>query len=227
MDQVYRILDKITVSNSFLQLSGMNLTTLDGIENHPNFNLVTRVNCTNNNLTALPLWPNVTYVYCSYNQLRLLPLWPNVTEVYTTYNNITTLPLWKNVIIVNCSFNPIISLPLWPNVINVECAFNKLITLPLWPKLKVIYCHHNNLAAIPLWPNIIHVGCSDFIDLDTLKGLSKIKNVLMKHILNKHLAKIAVRIHERKWRNVNAEIVCRPITGQCWKQFINHIETMI
>jgi len=49
------------------------------------------------------------------------------------------------------------------------------------------------------------------------------KRILFWHLVNinkeDHKRKMSMKIHELKWRNVNAEIICRPNTGQEWHNY--------
>ena len=143
-----------------LNIDGINLTSLDWMLNHPNFNKIETIRCPNNKLIKLPLWPNVKFVFCQNNNIEKLPLWPNVCLI--------------------------------------TCDISKLKYIPYWPKIETI-----NYVVIE-------------------EGY-KIRGLLFWHLvkINKENRKIkmSIRIHELKWRNINAEIVCRPNTGIEWHNY--------
>jgi hypothetical protein len=58
-------------------------------------------------------------------------------------------------------------------------------------------------------------------DIDT-----KIREKHNKIILLLHLRRFIIKLHSKKWMNVNAEIVCRPNTGIEWFKFKDLIDAL-
>jgi len=129
----------------------------NGKIDHINIEQYTIIDCSNcENLTSLPLWPNITKVNCSNcENLTTLPLWPNITKVNcSNCKNLTTLPLWANIIEVNCSNceNLTMPPPPWPNVLKVSydgCYnwYNYYEFIHLWPKIKEIKCDEAHISS--------------------------------------------------------------------------------
>ena len=234
-------MNKLENGESIINLSNMELTSLEWLVNYPNLDRIATlyceenklikipllsnikcIDCSYNELEELPLWLNVTVVYCHNNQIKELPLWPNITEVYCCENNIKELPLWPNVTIVYCYYNQIKELPLWPNVTVVNCHNNRIVNLPLWPNVTEVYCDIAKMKHIPYWPFISRINKID------LNLKYKIKRELFWHLvkINRENRKIkmSMKIHELKWRSVNAEIICRPDTGVEWFKFKEKLE---
>ena len=72
---------------------------------------VTELDCSYNNLTALPDLPKVKKLYCDNNQLTSLPELPNVTELDCDNNNLTSLPELPQVTELFCNENQLSHLP--------------------------------------------------------------------------------------------------------------------
>ena len=120
------------------------------------------------------------------------------------------------------------ALPLWPNTREIHCENNWLIKLPSlegpvpgWPIIKFISCDIDKLRCVPY-----HIG-NVYIN-----GIYPNRKYHNRRLLFWHLVKInkenrkikmSTRIHELKWRNVNAEIICRPNTGIEWHKYNNLI----
>ena len=106
----------------------------------------------------LPLPPQlmVTKLYCSDNQITALPELPDsLTLLNCRYNDLTTLPelptslpeLW-------CDHNQLVALPeLPPSLAKLYCSSNQLTTLPELPdSLTELDFNINQLAALPTLP---------------------------------------------------------------------------
>ncbi len=191
----------------FEQQTGFQLD-LNVCQYHPNFKKVKIVRCENAQLTSLPLWPNLTHIKCNHNNLTTLPLWPKVKEVY--------------------------------------CSHNNLISLPLWPKVSVVFCNDNQLTSIPFWKKLVLDEENICIIRNPLpyahkeeeekeEELNDEEKYFMLSMLNSHLLeksfvlkvrKFMRNKHEKKWRQVNAEITCRPETGEAWKAFEQTLNEM-
>jgi Leucine-rich repeat (LRR) protein len=83
-----------------------------------NYNNISFLDCSNNQLTKLPKLPDkLIYLFCEYNQLTSLPELPNSLQY-----------LW-------CSNNQLISLPKLPDSLKtISCEYNQLIEFPNLPK---------------------------------------------------------------------------------------------
>ena len=122
-----------------------------------NCNLVSKINCSNNQLTALPdnmNFPNLREFECSHNQLTSLPEnmnFPNLQQFNCSFNELTLLPDNMN----------------FPNLQEFYCYNNQLTALPdnmNFPNLQYFYCSHNELTALPdnmNLPNLQPFNCSE------------------------------------------------------------------
>ena len=144
-----------------------------------NFNLVSNIDCSNNELTSLPdmNFPNLQTFNCDYNKLTLLPDNMNcsisgIVEFSCSNNQLTSLP--DNMNLPNlqkfvCSRNKLTSLPNnmnFPNLTKFYCCDNQLTSLPdnmNFPNLTKFYCHDNQLTSLPdnmNFPNLQKFVCS-------------------------------------------------------------------
>ena len=161
MQEAKRRLDRMV--DGVLDISGLNLISLDWMLEHPKFNEILFVNCSHNQLTSLPKWPLIKEVHCSNNRLEILPCWSMVKEVF-------------------CDNNQLTSLPEWPMIKVVYCDNNQLTSLPKWSLVNVVSCDNNQLTWLPLWPSLITVGCNDnllpYTEHEYLIRLPKLKELL-------------------------------------------------
>ena len=140
------------------------------------FNLVFKIDCSNNELTSLPNmnFPNLQELNCSNNKLTSLPddmNLPNLQEFYCSYNKLTLLPdnmNFPNLQIFSCNNNKLKSLPdtiNLPNLKEFDCYMNQLILLPEnmnLPNLQKFKCHSNSLTSLPdnmNFPNLQEFNC--------------------------------------------------------------------
>ena len=141
-------------------------------EQIPNFNLVVKIDCSNNQLTSLPTmnFPNLQEFNCSINQLTSLPTmnFPNLQEFNCSYNPLTSLPVmnFPNLQKFNCINNQLTSLPImnFPNLQEFSCSYNQLTSLPTMnlPNLQEFNCFANQLTSLPTmnFPNLQKFSCS-------------------------------------------------------------------
>ena len=148
-------------------------------------NMITKLDCSWNKLTSLPIFPKITYLKCSYNQLTSLPLLLNITELWCDNNQLTSLPLFPKLTELFCSWNrltflpprlskltllccdgnALVSLPLrLLELTYLQCQYNKLTSLPSpsdLPKLTKVSCYNNALVSLPLrLPKLTYLDCS-------------------------------------------------------------------
>ena len=105
---------KITYTNQ-------DINEYDSFDKIPNFNLVIKINCSNNWLKSLPDYmnfPNLQTFNCYNNQLKLIPDYMN----------------FPNLQIFNCQNNKLTSLPDYMN----------------FPNLQIFNCHNNQLTSLPI-----------------------------------------------------------------------------
>ncbi len=145
----------------------------------PAFPKLTVLWCENNQLTSLPLLHNLTKLDCSNNQLTSLPSFPKLTELGCYRNQLTSFPILLNLTTLDCSNNQLTSLPSpsdLPKLTKLWCSHNQLTSLPLFPKLTKLWCYRNQLTSIPLFSNLIQLFCSDN-QLTSLHLLLKLINL--------------------------------------------------
>ncbi len=123
-------------------------------------NLIIKLSCKHNQLTSLPLFPNLTKLRCFDNRLTSLPLFPNLTHLLCHSNQLTSLPLYPKLIKLGCHNNKLTSLPLLPNLTKLWCFNNQLTSLPLLPNLTGLSCEANQLISLPFFPNLNGLFCN-------------------------------------------------------------------
>ncbi len=154
-----------------LTVSILNISDLTGIEG---FSALVSLNCTNNNLTALPdkLPPTLKYINVSYNKITQFKSLPDgLTRFYCSNNLLTFLPeLPSTLQILDCSYNKITALPSLKNLTTLFCTNNLLTALPPLPNsLDGLICSYNQLKTLPLLPKpLIRVTCQYNLDLKCL-----------------------------------------------------------
>ena len=119
---------------------------------------LTALYCWSNQLTALPELPDsLTLLTCSSNQLTALPeLTASLTELYCSENQLTALTeLTASLTKLDCRGNQLTALPELPdNLNNLYCSDNQLTTLPELPaSLTVLECYNNQLTNLPVLPD--------------------------------------------------------------------------
>ena len=122
-----------------LNLSGLGLTSLEGLEAFPNLQIL---DCSRNSLTQLDVShnPALVQLHCANNQLTALDLAANL--------NLESL---------NCNFNKIGQLDLTGHnkLIALYCEMNQMSSLTLsgCTELKTLYCRNNELTKLDLADN--------------------------------------------------------------------------
>ena len=117
-----------------LNLDGLGLNNIDGIEHFTNLE---SLSCKNNNLTSIPDLPN---------QLEILNL---------RFNNISHInPLPQSVLDVDLRNNSLVHVPEFPNQVEIlKLCFNNFSNIPNLPdSLRVLYFAYNNLVGLPTLP---------------------------------------------------------------------------
>lgn len=138
-----------------LDLSGMNLTSLEGLEAFPNLQ---SLDCSRNALTALDLSQNpaLTTLNCSYNQLTHLDLSrnPEISHLNCSFNRMTELDLTgrAKLVALNCEMNQLTKLTLagCSGLVSLYCRNNLLDKLDLSDNLALefIETFSNRLTSI-------------------------------------------------------------------------------
>ena len=170
-----------------LDIEGKNLTDISGIEYFTN---LTSLDCSNNQLTALPVekLTNLTNLYCSHNQLTALPVekLTNLTNLYCSYNQLTALPVENLTQLTNlrCNNNQLTALPVekLTKLTELSCSYNQLTELPVGnlTELTVLNCDNNQLTALPV-ENLtlleqLNCGTNLLAELD-IENLTQLKNL--------------------------------------------------
>ena len=156
-----------------LILSGLNISSISGVEAFTN---LTTLNCYNNQLNTLPALPsNLLFLEVSNNQLSSLPALPaSIDFLSCSYNQLTTLPtLPSGLIILMCEVNQLTSLPaLPPSLVILMCRYNQLTTIPGLPNnLQSFGCSNNPLTGLPTLPSTIGTLYIDSLGLTSLPSL--------------------------------------------------------
>ena len=175
------------------------------------FNLVSKINCSNNELTSLPdnmNFPNLQTFECNYNQLTSLAdnmNFPNLQELFCSNNKLTSLPdnmNFPNLQLLFCSNNELTSLPNnmnFPNLPQLWCDNNKLTSLPdnmNFPNLQLLGCYNNQLTSLPdnmNFPNLKKLICTNN-QLTSLPDNMNFPNLQMLSCSNNKLTSLPVCI---------------------------------
>jgi hypothetical protein len=125
------------------------------------YDFISEINCSNNNLTFLPKLPvYLVTLYCSNNNLSLLPKLPPFLECLECSNNkLTSLPaLPKTLMRLYTADNTLSELPVIPLKLRIlHCSNNKLSKLPHIPgKVSTLNCINNNITDLPDMPENIY-----------------------------------------------------------------------
>jgi Leucine-rich repeat (LRR) protein len=129
--------------------------------------MVSELNCSDNQITALPELPaSLTALYCWSNQLTALPELPDSLTLLTcSSNQLTALPeLTASLTELYCSENQLTALTeLTASLTKLDCRGNQLTALPeLTASLTKLDCRGNQLTALPELPdNLNNLYCSD------------------------------------------------------------------
>ena len=153
-----------------LDIEGKNLTDISGIEYFTN---LTSLDCSDNQLTALPVenLSELTNLRCNDNQLTALPVekLTKLTELACSYNQLTALPVGKlnNLNVLNCHDNRLTELDMenLTQLTELNCGMNLLTELDIekLTQLKNLYCYNNQLTSLPVGKlnNLNVLNCHD------------------------------------------------------------------
>lgn len=150
-----------------LNISGLNISSIDGISAFENLQVL---ECQNNVLVNLPNnIPDTLFVLnCSNNQLTVLPSLPgNLGVLFCNSNQLTAMPtLPINCYNVECAHNQLTQLPVIPaSLVFIDCSYNQLTSASLTGlpvSLAVLACSNNpiNVLPDPLPLNLSFLNCN-------------------------------------------------------------------
>jgi Secretion system C-terminal sorting domain len=166
----------LVTSSTTLLCSHASIANLSGIEY---FTSLTTLNCSNNNLTALPTLPDsLTTLYCSSNHLTSLPSLPlGLIYLYCDLNSISALPALPSMMQeLYCSDNPISTLPPLPtSLLRLDlynCSVDSILNLP--PNLNDFSCGGPSLVyiqdALPWFLTTFSCSYANITQAPTLPG---------------------------------------------------------
>ena len=159
-----------------LNLSGLGLTSLDGLSAFPNLQ---SLDCSKNNLTELDLSgnPALTQLSCAYNQLSQLDVSQNTQLKY-----------------FSCSYNRLTQLDLTGHgqLISLNCEMNQLTSLKLagCTKLLSLYCRNNLLPELDLTDNSSLEFIETFSNRLTSIDVRHLKKLRFLHIDHNQLTEL-------------------------------------
>lgn len=246
MEIAIKCIEKFDVnSDQYLDLSNLHLTELP---DHPKLQLVKKLNCGFNDLTSLPsLASSLQELCCYHNQLTSLscvrgtqPALPRSLKLLNCSDNLLISLSWTEDSVLKtpmlpsslqtlyCYHNQLTSLPMLPSSLRgLNCDQNQLISLPMIPLLlEWLSCDQNQLISLPILPSSLQIlYCNqNHLPYNNLIEYRKWRKV-MKPILLRRLQlwwrKMNIKFKVRKKMYINAEIYCRPQTGQNWQEYLN------
>ncbi|TGD59851.1 DUF7619 domain-containing protein, partial [Flavobacterium humi] len=148
----------------------VNISNLSGIEYFTNLQ---SLNCSENDLTSLPVSPliNLKYLSCGENHLTSLSLSSLVNLQYLDCrsNNFTSVNPNQNPTLkyLDCSFNPLTSLNVTQNLAleTLECTNNQLVSLDVIQNsaLLKLNCTGNQLTNLNVTqnPSLVYLYCAN------------------------------------------------------------------
>ena len=158
-----------------LNLDGLGLNNIDGIEHFTNLE---SLSCKNNNLTSIPNLPNQleTLNLRSNNISYINPLPESLLYVDLRNNSLFTVPEFPDRIeTLKLCFNNFSNIPNLPDSLRVlYFAYNNLVGLPTLPPLtEQVLCYNNQIEYFELIGNeppslIIHIASLCFINFTTV-----------------------------------------------------------
>jgi hypothetical protein len=161
-------------SATSLDVSGKNITSLDGVQYFTN---LTRLWCYQNELTSLPPLPaTLTDLTCSQNRLTSLPALPaGLTDLISSYNDISVLPpLPSGLVYMDVGFGGLTALPALPATLKyADFGYTIIHDFPVLPAgLTTLYCGANTFNSFPtsLPPGLINLQCHS-LNLTSLPAL--------------------------------------------------------
>ena len=142
-----------------LNLDGLGLNNIDGIEHFTNLE---SLSCKNNNLTSIPNLPNQlkTLNLRSNNISNIYPLPESLLDVDLRNNSLLNVPEFPNQIeTLKLCFNNFSNIPNLPDSLRVlYFAYNNLVGLPTLPPLtEQVLCYNNQIEFIELIPESIEI----------------------------------------------------------------------
>jgi len=142
-----------------LNLDGLGLNNIDGIEYFTNLE---SLSCKNNNLTSIPdLPPQLKTLNLRSNNIsNINPLPQSVLDLDLRNNSLVNVPEFPNQIeTLKLCFNNFSNIPNLPDSLRVLFfAYNNLVSLPtLPPKTEQVLCYNNQIEYIELIPETIEI----------------------------------------------------------------------
>ncbi|MDF3029164.1 MAG: hypothetical protein K0S23_3471 [Fluviicola sp.] len=156
-----------------LEISGLNISSIDGVEAFVN---LINLNCYNNQISVLPALPStLEFLDCSSNQLSSLPALPGSLYILLCKNNLLTTfaALPPSLVIFGFDGNQVTTLPALPSSLNIlSCSYNLLTELTGLPtNLQQLICSNNQLINLPVLPPTLFLLFCDSIGVSTLPAL--------------------------------------------------------
>ena len=136
--------------------------------------------CRWNQLTSIPVLPNLTVLHCDSNLLTSIPVLPNLTDLHCDSNLLTSIPVLPNLTKLHCGWNQLTSIPVLPNLTVLYCYSSKLTSIPILPNLTYLNCGGNQLKSIPVLPNLTELYCME----NQLKSIPVMQNLTVLHCEN-------------------------------------------
>jgi hypothetical protein len=170
-----------------MNLSGMNISDINGIQYFTN---LTSLYCHNNNISSLAaLPPNLESFICSNNNLSALPELPSsLLYLSCGENELTNLPnLPPNLIELMCYDNALTAMPAMPNSLSFVVASNNQISTmgALSESLSTLDLNNNMLTELPELPStLIGLSCSN----NLLTSLPALPNLVTLHAANNQIS---------------------------------------
>ena len=105
------------------------------------------------NVTEIPVLPELKELHCYNTKITKIPLLPELEYLNCCNTKITEITLLPKLGSLYCSNTKITKIPLLPELERLGCANTKITKIPLLPQLKDLYCNNTKITALPKIPN--------------------------------------------------------------------------
>ena len=152
-------LPKLPASIEEVSCKQNKLISIDTLKYCPN---IKRLDCSNNKLSNISSLHLLEILICDTNNLTELPILPNIIKINCNSNRINELNNLKNTYtlrILECDNNNLTSLPDFEQLEELYCNNNKINQLSNLKNIRILHCYENPLKLIPFYNTLKELLC--------------------------------------------------------------------